>query len=257
MPFEPVGVAALVAASGFAGHNYSVTRNDARISELQANHNARLAELRRKTEATVLQLDEANRRLAASDAETLSLRNANDQLRADVEDLRRKTKVLSRAQAADAESRQAAASAIRTTFLKSLDALQADVGDLREVAATFDHWHNEMNALMLQNREMLKQNSEFGDIVRYVIMLSLNAAIEAARAGESGRGFAVVADEVRKLATRSDTLSKQFSESLDQNSLTTTAAFQEIQADGKMVMAAISGLEASIERLRRGIASEA
>jgi methyl-accepting chemotaxis protein len=81
----------------------------------------------------------------------------------------------------------------------------------------------------------------------------LNAAIEAARAGESGRGFAVVADEVRKLAARSEALSIEYGRSLHKNDLTTTATFQEIQADGKMIVAAISGVEAIIGQLKARI----
>ena len=50
---------------------------------------------------------------------------------------------------------------------------------------------------------MHQQNTEFGAIVKHIVIVALNAAIEAARAGEQGRGFAVVADEVRKLAEKS------------------------------------------------------
>ena len=103
---------------------------------------------------------------------------------------------------------------------------------------------------MVQNREMHKQNQEFASIVKHVVILSLNAAIEAARAGESWRGFAVVADEVRTLAFRSESLSKEYSKSLHKNDLTTTATFQEIQADGKMITAAISSVEATIGQLK-------
>lgn len=103
---------------------------------------------------------------------------------------------------------------------------------------------------MEQNREMHKQNSEFASIVKHVVLLSLNAAIEAARAGEAGRGFAVVADEVQVLAVRSEALSKEYSKSLHRNDLTTTATFQEIQADGKMIIGAISSLEALIGKVK-------
>jgi hypothetical protein len=125
-----------------------------------------------------------------------------------------------------------------------------EAAQMRSISVTFEHWHEEMNSLMVQNREMHKQNQEFASIVKHVVILSLNAAIEAARAGESGRGFAVVADEVRTLAFRSESLSKEYSKSLYKNDLTTTATFQEIQADGKLIAAAISSLEAEVRQLQ-------
>ncbi len=139
---------------------------------------------------------------------------------------------------------------IRSDTLERVAKLAAEAAQLRNVAVTFEHWHEEMNSLMVQNREMHKQNQEFASIVKHVVILSLNAAIEAARAGESGRGFAVVADEVRTLAFRSESLSKEYSKSLHKNDLTTTATFQEIQADGKMITAAISNLESMIGQLK-------
>ncbi len=128
--------------------------------------------------------------------------------------------------------------------------LTTETAQLHQIALTFEHWHEEMTTLMEQNREMHKQNNEFASIVKHVVLLSLNAAIEAARAGEAGRGFAVVADEVQVLAVRSEALSKEYSKSLHKNDLTTTATFQEIQADGKMIISAISSQEALIGKIK-------
>jgi hypothetical protein len=58
---------------------------------------------------------------------------------------------------------------------------------------------------------------------------------------------------VRKLAARSEALSIEYGRSLHKNDLTTTATFQEIQADGKMIVAAISGVEAIIGQLKARI----
>ena len=139
--------------------------------------------------------------------------------------------------------------AMKADVQKRVQILAKEIVQLRSVAITFDHWHEDMNSLMDQNREMHRQNESFTSIVKHVVILSLNAAIEAARAGESGRGFAVVADEVRKLAFRSEALAKEFSNSLYKNDLTTTATFQEIQADGKMIASAIIGIESQINQL--------
>jgi methyl-accepting chemotaxis protein len=107
--------------------------------------------------------------------------------------------------------------------------------------------------MMEQNREMHGKGEDLGTIVKQLIMLSLNAAIEAARAGESARGFVVVAAEVRTLAMRAQALSKELGRNLHKNELVTTATFQDIQAGGKLMMAALSGLEARINKLRTEI----
>jgi methyl-accepting chemotaxis protein len=125
-----------------------------------------------------------------------------------------------------------------------------EIQRLKDTALTFERWHEDMTSLMTQNREMHVKNREFAAIVQQIVMLSLNATIEAARAGEAGRGFAVVAGQVRALAARSEALSVGYSHSLDKNDTTTTATFQDIQAGGKMMVAALSGLESTVKRLR-------
>jgi hypothetical protein len=55
---------------------------------------------------------------------------------------------------------------------------------------------------------------------------------------------------VRGLANRAEALSKNFGTGLHRNDLATTATFQDIQASGKMMMAAISALESMIGQLR-------
>jgi hypothetical protein len=132
---------------------------------------------------------------------------------------------------------------------KQSKAIGEEVSSLKAVAHAFERWHQDMNALMDQNRAMRATGEELSLIVRHLTMLSLNAKIEAARAGDASRGFVVVATEMRTLSDRADALQKQFSSGLHRNDLSTTATFQDIQASGKMMMAAISGLEAMIGRL--------
>jgi hypothetical protein len=139
---------------------------------------------------------------------------------------------------------------VKADILKQTDELSGDTAHLKTLAVGFERWHQDMISLMARNRDMHRQGEDLVTIVRQLIMLSLNAAIEAARAGDSARGFVVVAAEVRSLALRAQSLSKDLGRNLDKNDLMTTATFQDIQAGGKMMMAAISGLESMVKKLR-------
>ena len=121
--------------------------------------------------------------------------------------------------------------------------------DLAALLVTFERWHESLTQLMLHNAEMHKQNQEFFNIVKQIVILALNAAIEAARAGEHGRGFAVVADEVRNLAMRSQELSQSYKENLNKNDFLTTATFQDIQAGGKMILTDVSSTSEIVKRM--------
>tara|TARA_R110001592_G_scaffold356571_1_gene658765 strand:+ start:23331 stop:24101 length:771 start_codon:yes stop_codon:yes gene_type:complete len=123
------------------------------------------------------------------------------------------------------------------------------LNDLAALLVTFERWHESLTQLMLHNAEMHKQNQEFFNIVKQIVILALNAAIEAARAGEHGRGFAVVADEVRNLAMRSQELSQSYKENLNKNDFLTTATFQDIQAGGKMILTDVSSTSEIVKRM--------
>lgn len=131
---------------------------------------------------------------------------------------------------------------IRRAIAEDCSHLGGEIDQLLGLIKTFERWHEEMDDLMKHNRVMHGKNSEFFAIVKNVVILSLNAAIEAARAGEHGRGFAVVADEVHTLAIRSENLSKDYKSNLHKNDLITTTTFQDIQAGGKMIAAAVVAL---------------
>jgi methyl-accepting chemotaxis protein len=127
--------------------------------------------------------------------------------------------------------------------------LASEVGELKNLAVAFERWHQDMIALTAQNRSMHSTGEDLVQIARNLIMVALNAAIEAARSGQSARGFVVVAAEVRSLAQRAQELSKSRRNDLHKSDLMTTATFQDIQAGGKMMMAAVSGLESLVKQL--------
>jgi hypothetical protein len=137
----------------------------------------------------------------------------------------------------------------------SCDGSAQTIGMLMGLVKTFERWHDDMNVLIRHNREMHRKNDEFALIVKQVIIVALNASIEAARAGEHGRGFAVVAMEVRGLAQRAETLSKAYRSNLYENDLITTATFQDLQAGGKMIIGAVTGLGLTNQRTREALAA--
>jgi methyl-accepting chemotaxis protein len=113
-----------------------------------------------------------------------------------------------------------------------------------------------MQAILRNNQELKKQNEQFQNINKSVVMLALNASIEAARAGEQGRGFSVVADGVRDLALTSTRLAQDYKTNLDKNDLITTTTFQDMQASGNMIRTALFGLGATTDRIARIVAGQ-
>jgi methyl-accepting chemotaxis protein len=133
--------------------------------------------------------------------------------------------------------------------------LASEIIALLDLAKTFERWHADMNELIIHNREMHHKNDEFASIVKYMIIVTLNASIEAARAGQAGRGFAVVADEMRTLAARAESLSVGYKNSLHQNDLITTTTFQDLQAGGKMIIGSLTGLNLINNRIKDELTS--
>lgn len=138
---------------------------------------------------------------------------------------------------------QAQASQSQAQVASQCGTLDRSITELRNVGKTYERWHASMDFLLGHNRAMHNKNDEFASIVRQLVIVALNASIEAARAGTMGRGFAVVADEMRSLSVRAEKLAQDFRSSLYENDLITTTTFQDMQAGGKMIVGAVTGLE--------------
>jgi chromosome segregation ATPase len=161
------------------------------------------------------------------------------------EELARLQGELDRSEGAERELRTqlAAVTAQNDEWLQHASRIANEAARLKGLSLTFERWHEQMISLMAQSRDMHSKNQELSSIVHHVLIVSLNASIEAARAGAAGRGFSIVASEVRSLASRSQELSKSYSDSLHRNDLTTAATFQDIQAGGKMITASLGSVE--------------
>lgn len=159
------------------------------------------------------------------------------------------------------EAGQQAAECRLKTALDGVDAqfvrLKGDAESLLGIVTMLERWHQEIQSILDNNKDLKRKNSEFKSINQNVVMLALNAAIEAARAGEHGRGFAVVADGVRELALTSTRLAGEYQQYLDMNDLVTTTTFQDMQASGNVIRTTVANLNSTCERMRSQVRASA
>lgn len=87
-----------------------------------------------------------------------------------------------------------------------IEKMYTDVHHSTEVINTLSNKVSSINTVLDVIRKVADQTN----------LLALNAAIEAARAGDAGRGFSVVADEVRNLAARTQTLTGEIEQMIQE-----------------------------------------
>jgi methyl-accepting chemotaxis protein len=151
---------------------------------------------------------------------------------------------------ADTDVDDASSASKRAALVRKAESVTQGVADIKTLAVAFERWHEDLILMTAQSRGLNEMGEDLSRIARQMIMVSINAAIEAARAGDIARGFVVVAAEVKTQAQNVQTLSGDIGKTLHQGELLTAATFQDIQAGGKMLMAAISGLELMVRQLR-------
>jgi methyl-accepting chemotaxis protein len=225
-------------------------RNTKRVACLRAELTEQIAMLNGSNAKLSTELAMCNSAKCAIEAEKTALETKTDTLSATVDQLNARIASMQSDIEYERQRLTDAQEAHKSALLLQMGAISDESAQLKNVAVTFERWHEDMNSLMEQNRYMRAKNQEFSAIVKHVILVALNASIEAARAGEWGRGFAVVAEQVNALAVRSEALSVEYGHSLSKNDLITTVTFQDIQASGKMMMAAFCAMDAKISQLR-------
>lgn len=213
-------------------------------SKKLADLSAQKKSIENKLEDTTAQLRTEQEKNSTLNANLEKLLTSNDEYNNEVKQLKNQLvhdkQTMHKEMQTEIERLQYQHNIQKNELSEKLARVKDNLNDLAALLATFERWHESLNQLMQHNAEMHKQNQEFFNIVKQIVILALNAAIEAARAGEHGRGFAVVADEVRNLAMRSQELSQSYKENLNKNDFLTTATFQDIQAGGKMILTDVS-----------------
>ncbi len=213
--------------------------------------------------------------------EITALKQAEEESRARMEDLRRVVEQVIEAagQQSDGARTIAESSALLSdgaqTQAASVEEMTASVGEMTraiqvitqstgdckqqadETVVIAQEGGHSVNSAINAMRLIEKSSEQIDEIIRVISeiasqtnLLALNAAIEAARAGEHGLGFAVVADEVRKLAERSSEAAKEITQLIKESSRRVSEGAQVSEKVGQ----ALASIVAAVDKTAAGIA---
>lgn len=95
------------------------------------------------------------------------------------------------------------------------EALNDLTGNMEKVATMNQLTYDTLKSLEHQVKEIDRDIKSIDDISEKTRLLALNASIESARVGEYGRGFAVIADEIKDLAEKTQQLTTQITDGVN------------------------------------------
>ena len=201
-------------------------------------------QLRDDFNATVAQLEETMRAIAAS---TRDVASTAAEIATSTADLSQRTEE----QAASLEQTSASMEEISTTVRKNAENAQQASQFAVETQGVADRGSAVVSQAVDAMARIEESSNRISDIIgvideiaRQTNLLALNAAVEAARAGEAGRGFAVVASEVRSLAQRSSQAAKDIKDLIGNSSV-------QVQEGVDLVNKAGAALEEIVGSIRQ------
>lgn len=211
-----------------------------------------LVSLKRLKRATAALKSEADRERIVNEQRVSHLEDENQRLQ---QELRVCASNLSAAQSMASMAMQP--QAVETDrpdrdLTESIASLITNIYALQGFADLTDRWHDQMKAVINNNKLLKEQLERFELLVKSFDVVAINAAISAAQAGVHGKGFGVVAQFVRELSTKTSVEAAEYTRMIDYNTVITTQTFQQIQASGNMIKTAMFALKSGVDRLQQG-----
>ncbi|MBY4678158.1 methyl-accepting chemotaxis protein [Marinobacterium arenosum] len=185
-------------AEGFNGFVGKIQGSIREVDSVTRQVEVTLREVTEGAESTIQDVNTQQQRV-------LQMASSIEQMRASIQEIARGAEEASQTSTAVLEQATTGVGLL-TDASQSIDCLAQTIGNANAVIRQLDQDIQGISNLLVVIREVSDNTN----------LLALNASIEAARAGEQGRGFAVVADEVRGLAMKSNQLTNQIQQIINQ-----------------------------------------